>query len=112
HRGRRADVHRAAAAGFAERDVGLRARHLDRAGDPDAAAAYLAAARAEATALDTDAALALGEGGGRRARVMLRRGGGGRTGCCGRSGARRNRSAPTSAPATARRARSSARTRG
>ena len=59
----RRDLHRTAATWYAERDVVLRARHLDRAGDPAAAAAYLAAARAEATAFHADAALALAQRG-------------------------------------------------
>ncbi|MEP7276183.1 MAG: adenylate/guanylate cyclase domain-containing protein, partial [Betaproteobacteria bacterium] len=60
----RRELHRAAAAWFAGRDVVLRARHLDRAEDPAAAAACLDAARAEAAALRDDTALALARRGG------------------------------------------------
>ena len=42
---RRAQLHRAAAALFAERDPAVHAEHLERAGDDGAPAAYLAAAR-------------------------------------------------------------------
>ncbi len=55
----RRDLHGVAARWFDGRDVVLRARHLDRGEHPDAAAAYLAAARDEADALRTDSALAL-----------------------------------------------------
>jgi class 3 adenylate cyclase/tetratricopeptide (TPR) repeat protein len=44
---RRRVLHRRAAAWFATRDATLLAEHLDRAGEPGAAAAYLAAARGE-----------------------------------------------------------------
>ena len=60
----RRDLHRAAAAWFEDRDVVLRALHLDRAEDPAAAAAYLDAARAEAAALRVDTALGLAQRGG------------------------------------------------
>lgn len=60
----RRELHRAAAAWFAERDVVLHARHLDRAEYPGAAEAYLAAAHAETAALRTDAAVALAQRGG------------------------------------------------
>ena len=55
----RRDLHRRAAAWFAERDPALRAAHLDRAEDTEAAAAYLEAAHVAARALRHDAALAL-----------------------------------------------------
>ncbi len=45
---RRGELHRRAAKWFAERDPVLRAAHLDRAADPEAAQAYLAAARSQA----------------------------------------------------------------
>ena len=60
----RRDVHRRAAGWFADRDPALRAAHLDRADDPGAAEAYLAAARAAARALRHDAALVLARRGG------------------------------------------------
>src|SRR4029453_5712188 len=44
----RRDLHRQAATWFATRDPVLHAEHLDRAEDPEAARAYLAAARAQA----------------------------------------------------------------
>ena len=44
---RRRELHRAAAAWFAGRDAVLRAEHLDRAEAPDAAAAYLEAAKGQ-----------------------------------------------------------------
>jgi len=44
----RAELHRRAAAWFAGRDLPLHAEHLERAGDPAAAGAYLAAAREQA----------------------------------------------------------------
>jgi len=55
----RRELHRAAAVWYAGRDAPLRARHLDRADDAAAAAAYLDAARLEAEALRVDDALAL-----------------------------------------------------
>lgn len=60
---RRNELHAAAAAWFAERDPVLRAEHLDRAHDPAAPAAYLAAARAQTKALRFDAALRLADRG-------------------------------------------------
>jgi tetratricopeptide (TPR) repeat protein len=45
---RRRDLHRKAATWFATRDLVLHAEHLERAEDPEAARAYLAAARAQA----------------------------------------------------------------
>jgi class 3 adenylate cyclase/tetratricopeptide (TPR) repeat protein len=58
-RSRRRDLHRRAAAWFAERgDHSLRAEHLDRAEDRDAAAAYLEAAAAQAGLYRYEAALA------------------------------------------------------
>jgi class 3 adenylate cyclase/tetratricopeptide (TPR) repeat protein len=58
-RGTRHELHQRAAAWFAERDLGLTAEHLDRAGDPRAAGAYLAAARAQAALYRNEPALAL-----------------------------------------------------
>ena len=55
----RRDLHRKAADWYASRDLALRAEHLERADDPRAADAYLAAARAETRAMRSDAALAL-----------------------------------------------------
>ena len=63
HSARRA-LHLRAAQWYDGRDAALRALHLDRADDPGAAAAYLAAARAEAAALRIDAALQLARRGG------------------------------------------------
>lgn len=60
---RRAQLHRAAAALFAERDPAVEAEHLERAGDAAAPAAYLRAARSEAALLHMTAALALAERG-------------------------------------------------
>jgi hypothetical protein len=60
---RRAQLHRAAAALFAERDPAVQAEHLERAGDDGAAAAYLRAAKAEAALLHMAAALGLAERG-------------------------------------------------
>src|SRR5262249_12546382 len=48
---------------FAERDLPLRARHLDMAEDADAAAAYLAAAESTAAVYRIDQALSLAERG-------------------------------------------------
>ncbi|MEA2783085.1 MAG: hypothetical protein QOK29_4629 [Rhodospirillaceae bacterium] len=45
---RRRELHRAAASWYGERDLALKAQHLDLAEDPEAAAAYLAAAEAAA----------------------------------------------------------------
>ena len=56
---RRRELHRRAAAWFAERDPVLHAEHLDRAEDPAAARAYLAAARAQAAGYRYEAALRL-----------------------------------------------------
>jgi class 3 adenylate cyclase/tetratricopeptide (TPR) repeat protein len=58
HSARRA-LHLRAAQWYAGRDAPLHAEHLDRADDPGAAAAYLAAGQAEAVALRIDAALRL-----------------------------------------------------
>jgi class 3 adenylate cyclase/tetratricopeptide (TPR) repeat protein len=60
---RRRELHRRAAAWFAERDVTLRAEHLDRAADAGAPAAYLAAARQQAREYRYQAALVLAERG-------------------------------------------------
>ena len=59
----RRELHRRAAALFAGRDPVLHAEHLDRAEDPGAPRAYLEAARAQAAAYRTEAALALVERG-------------------------------------------------
>jgi tetratricopeptide (TPR) repeat protein len=59
----RRELHRAAAGWYESRDPTLRAEHLDRAEDPQAAEAYLDAARAEVAALRIDAALGLAERG-------------------------------------------------
>jgi len=56
---RRAELHRAAAAWFGDRDIILRAEHLGRANDPEAAAAFLDAARDQSTALRFETALNL-----------------------------------------------------
>ncbi len=58
-RARRAELHRAAAEWYGERDPVLRAEHLDRADAPDAPRAYLAAARAQAAVLQPERAQAL-----------------------------------------------------
>jgi class 3 adenylate cyclase/tetratricopeptide (TPR) repeat protein len=55
---RKRELHGAAAAIFADDPV-LRAEHLDRAGEPDAARAYLAAAKAQAILFRQDQAIAL-----------------------------------------------------
>jgi class 3 adenylate cyclase/tetratricopeptide (TPR) repeat protein len=62
-RSRRRELHRRAAEWFVDRDPVLRAEHLDRAEDPDAAQAYLAAARAQAAEYRQEAALQLVERG-------------------------------------------------
>jgi tetratricopeptide (TPR) repeat protein len=58
-RARRRELHLHAAAWFADRDLVLHAEHLDRAEDPTAPEAYLAAARAEAAGYHYERALAL-----------------------------------------------------
>ena len=58
-RSQREALHRRAASWLAERDPALRAEHLERAGDPAAASAYLAAAAAEARAYHHQRALGL-----------------------------------------------------
>jgi class 3 adenylate cyclase/tetratricopeptide (TPR) repeat protein len=55
---RKRELHGAAAAIFADDPV-LRAEHLDRAGEPEAARAYLAAAKAQAILFRQDKAIAL-----------------------------------------------------
>jgi class 3 adenylate cyclase/tetratricopeptide (TPR) repeat protein len=60
---RRRELHRRAAGWFAERDLRLHAEHLDRAEDPGAALAYLAAAREQAREYRYEQALALAERG-------------------------------------------------
>jgi tetratricopeptide (TPR) repeat protein len=62
-RSRRRELHRRAADWYAERDPVLRAEHLDRAEDPEAARAYLVAARAQAAQYHQEAALRLVERG-------------------------------------------------
>jgi class 3 adenylate cyclase/tetratricopeptide (TPR) repeat protein len=57
--GRRRDLHRAAAAWFAGRDLDLHAEHLERASDPAAAAAWLAAAERHVELHAFDRAIAL-----------------------------------------------------
>jgi class 3 adenylate cyclase/tetratricopeptide (TPR) repeat protein len=63
HSHRRA-LHLRAATWYAGRDAALHAEHLDRAEDPRAAEAYLAAAKSEAAALRFEAAQALARRGG------------------------------------------------
>ncbi len=63
HPRRRAELHRAAARWYGERDPVLVAEHLDRAEAPEASKAYLAAASAQAAALQPERALALAERG-------------------------------------------------
>ena len=60
---RRAELHRQAAAFFGTHEPVLRAGHLDRAGDPAAASAYLEAAGAQAAMLHFEAALRLADRG-------------------------------------------------
>jgi class 3 adenylate cyclase/tetratricopeptide (TPR) repeat protein len=60
---RRRELHRRAADWFAPRDASLYASHLDRAGDPAAARAYLEAARAQTREYRYDAAKKLVERG-------------------------------------------------
>lgn len=62
-RSRRRDLHRLAARWFETRDLTLRAEHVEKAGDPDAAAAFLAAAREQASQYRYERALALAEQG-------------------------------------------------
>jgi class 3 adenylate cyclase/tetratricopeptide (TPR) repeat protein len=62
-RARRRDLHRQAAAWFATSDTALQAGHLDRADDPGAARAYLAAGREQAQQNRSEDALALAERG-------------------------------------------------
>ncbi len=67
-RARRAELHRAAADWYGERDPALRAEHLDRAEAPEAPRAYLDAAFAQSAALQPERALALVERGAALAR--------------------------------------------
>jgi class 3 adenylate cyclase/tetratricopeptide (TPR) repeat protein len=60
---RRVELHREAAAFCGERAPMLRAEHLDRAGDPAAAGAYLVAAGAQVATLHFETALRLAERG-------------------------------------------------
>jgi tetratricopeptide (TPR) repeat protein len=62
-RSRRRELHRRAAEWYADRDSVLRAEHLDRADDPEAARAYLVAARSQAAEYRQEAALQLVERG-------------------------------------------------
>ena len=79
--GRRRELHQRAAQWYGERDAVLHAEHLDRAGDPAAAAAYLQAAQLQANEYRYEAALKLVEQGlalassqDERARIDCRRG--------------------------------------
>ncbi len=65
---RRAELHRAAAEWYGEREPTLKAEHLDRADAPEAPVAYAEAARARFAALDPERALALVERGAAIAR--------------------------------------------
>jgi len=67
-RARRRALHERAASWFAGRDLGLYAEHLDRAKDPRASQAYLAAAQSEAMRYRYEPALALVERGASLAR--------------------------------------------
>jgi len=58
-RSRQRELHKRAAEWFADRDLALHAQHLDRAEDPRAPRAYLAAAREEAARYRFEQALAL-----------------------------------------------------
>ncbi|HEX3064181.1 MAG TPA: adenylate/guanylate cyclase domain-containing protein [Dongiaceae bacterium] len=60
---RRRELHRAAAGWFGERDLPLRAQHLEMAEDGDAPRAYLAAAESTAAAYRIDQALSLAQRG-------------------------------------------------
>jgi class 3 adenylate cyclase/tetratricopeptide (TPR) repeat protein len=62
-RSRRREMHQRAAEWYVDRDPVLRAEHLDRAEDPEATRAYLAAARSQATEFRQEAALQLVERG-------------------------------------------------
>ena len=62
-RSRRRALHKRAASWFEDRDKVLKAAHLDRSGDPTAPAAYLQAARVQATEYRFDAARKLVERG-------------------------------------------------
>ena len=68
-RTRRAELHRAAAKWYGERDPALVAEHLDRADAPEAPRAYLVAAVAQAAAFQPERALALAERGASLAKV-------------------------------------------
>ena len=59
HKARRRNLHRRAATWFEGRDQTLRAEHLDRAEDPQAPLAYLAAARVQSAAYHYERALPL-----------------------------------------------------
>jgi class 3 adenylate cyclase/tetratricopeptide (TPR) repeat protein len=63
HKARRRNLHRRAATWFEGQDQTLRAEHLDRAEDPQAPLAYLAAARAQTAAYHYERALSLVERG-------------------------------------------------
>ena len=62
-RARRNALHVAAGAWYGERDLALRAEHLDRGESPDAPQAFWRAARAQAVALHPERALALADRG-------------------------------------------------
>jgi tetratricopeptide (TPR) repeat protein len=62
-RSRRRELHRRAAEWFADRDPVSRAEHLERAEDPGAARAFLAAARSQAAEYRQETALRLAERG-------------------------------------------------
>ena len=62
-RSRRRELHRRAAEWYADRDLVLRAEHLERAEDPEAARAYLTAARAQMAEYRQEVALQLAERG-------------------------------------------------
>ena len=68
-RARRAELHRAAAKWYGDRDPALVAEHLDRAEAPEAPRAYLDAALAQAAALQPERALSLAERGAHLAKA-------------------------------------------
>jgi class 3 adenylate cyclase/tetratricopeptide (TPR) repeat protein len=72
-RNRRRELHGRAARWFADRDLALTAEHLDRAADPTAAAAYLAAATQQAAEFRFDRALQLADKGLKVARDRVDR---------------------------------------
>jgi len=68
---RRRELHAAAAAWFASRDLSLQAEHLDRADDPHAPQAYLAAARQQARLYRYEPAITLADRGAALAQDAL-----------------------------------------